>query len=193
MDLFLEFIAVIFGFLSVWHAKDNNILVYPTGILSTFIFVYLLLKSDLLGDATINAYFFLMSFYGWYYWTRTKLGKAINQVGVASINELIISAFLFFAGLILIYFIYIFFGKWSSFTAYVDTFTTAVFFVAMWFMSRRKIEHWIFWIVGNILSVPLYLYKGLYLTAIQYFVFTLIAFMGYREWKKIIQKNQEIA
>ena len=192
MIFFLEFIAVIFGFLSVWFAKENNVLVYPAGILSAAIFVYLLTISELYGDATINGYYFLMSFYGWYFWTQKKSGQIINQVGRTSLNEKIGSIFLFVFGIIAIFLIYNYFNKWSTVSAYIDTLTTGIFFVAMWLMSRRKIEHWTFWIVGDVLSVPLYIYKGLFLTAIQYFVFTIIAIIGYREWKKIIQKNQEI-
>lgn len=192
MIFFLEFIAVIFGFLSVWFAKGNNILVYPTGILSTSIFVYLLIISELYGDATINGYYFIMSFYGWYFWTRKKSGEIINQIGSTSLTEKITSFFLFVLGIIVIFSIYYSFDKWTTISAYIDTLTTGIFFVAMWLMSRRKIEHWTFWIIGDLLSVPLYIYKGLFLTAIQYFVFTIIAIMGYREWKKIIQKNQEI-
>tara|TARA_X000001036_G_scaffold434419_2_gene473755 strand:- start:2379 stop:2960 length:582 start_codon:yes stop_codon:yes gene_type:complete len=193
MNFFLEFVAVIFGFLSVWFAKGNNILVYPTGILSTSIFVYLLIISELYGDASINGYFFIMSFYGWYFWTRKKSGEIINQIGSISLSEKLVSFFLFTLAIIVIFSIYYSFDKWRTISAYIDTLTTGIFFVAMWLMSRRKIEHWTFWIIGDVLSVPLYIYKGLFLTAIQYFVFTIIAIMGYREWKKIIQKNQEIA
>ena len=192
MNFFLEFLAVIFGFLSVWFAKGNNILVYPTGILSTSIFVYLLIISELYGDASINGYFFVMSFYGWYFWTRKKSGEIINQISRISLSEKIVSVFLFVLAIIVIFSIYYFFDKWATISAYLDTLTTGIFFVAMWLMSRRKIEHWTFWIIGDVLSVPLYIYKGLFLTAIQYFVFAIIAIMGYREWKKIIQKNQEI-
>ena len=192
MNFFLEFVAVIFGFLSVWFAKGNNILVYPTGILSTSIFVYLLIISELYGDASINGYFFVMSFYGWYFWTRKKSGEIINQIGKIGLSEKIVSFFLFTLAIIVIFSIYYSFDKWRTISAYIDTLTTGIFFVAMWLMSRRKIEHWTFWIIGDVLSVPLYIYKGLFLTAIQYFVFTIIAIMGYREWKKIIQKNQEI-
>ena len=192
MNFFLEFVAVIFGFLSVWFAKGNNILVYPTGILSTSIFVYLLIISELYGDASINGYFFVMSFYGWYFWTRKKSGEIINQIGRISLSEKIVSFFLFTLAIIVIFSIYYSFDKWRTISAYIDTLTTGIFFVAMWLMSRRKIEHWTFWIIGDVLSVPLYIYKGLFLTAIQYFVFTIIAIMGYREWKKIIQKHQEI-
>ena len=109
MNFFLEFVAVIFGFLSVWFAKGNNILVYPTGILSTSIFVYLLIISELYGDASINGYFFVMSFYGWYFWTRKKSGEIINQIGSISFSEKIVSFFLFTLAIIVIFSIYYFF------------------------------------------------------------------------------------
>ena len=81
--------------------------------------------------------------------------------------------------------VYNFFDKWNDWSAPVDCFTTALFFLGMWFMARKRIEHWIFWIVGDIISIPLYLYKGLGLTSIQYLIFTLIAIFGYIQWKKI--------
>jgi len=63
----------------------------------------------------------------------------------------------------------------------------------MWLMARRKIAHWIFWIIGNIISVPLYLYKGLGLTSLQYFIFTLIAIFGYIQWKKSYNNSKQAA
>ena len=70
VDISLEVFAVIFGFISVWYSKNNNVLVFPTGLINTSIFVYLLFKWELLGDMLINAYYFIISIYGWYYWTR---------------------------------------------------------------------------------------------------------------------------
>ena len=86
-----------------------------------------------------------------------------------------------------------YFDKWTDWTAPVDSFTTALFFVGMWLMARRKIEHWIFWIVGDVISVPLYLYKGLGLTSIQYLIFTFIAILGYIQWKKAYNKELQTA
>ena len=184
-DIFLEFIAVFLGILSVVFAKMNKIAVYPTGIISTGIFVYLLFHFELLGDMIINAYFFLMSIYGWFYWSKKKYGKIINRVSYGSRNDYIISSFIFIISLILISKIYKSFNLFVSWTAYIDTLTTGIFFVAMWLMARRKIESWIFWIIGDIISIPLYFYKGLAITTIQYFIFTIIAVMGYKSWIKI--------
>lgn len=184
LDVTLEAIAVVFGFLSVVFSKKNKIWVFPTGMVSTSIFVYLLLKWGLLGDMVINAYYFIMSVYGWYIWSKKDNDIIINPISKINGKEQVTSIFLFFGTLIFVFIIYTFSNKWTSWTAYVDTFTTGIFFVGMWLMAKRKIENWLFWIIGDFISVPLYLYKGLVLTSIQYFVFTFIAVFGYLAWKR---------
>ena len=193
VDIVLEIVAVIFGFLSVWYSKQNNILVFPTGMVSTIIFVYLLLKWGLLGDMMINAYYFAMSVYGWYIWTRKVDATHVTPITRATNNEKKLSTAIFIATLLFVYLVYTVFDKWTSWTAYVDTVTTAVFFVGMWLMARRKIENWIFWIIGDIISVPLYFYKGLTFTSFQYLGFTIIAIFGYLAWKKDISNNLQTA
>ena len=192
LDISLEIIAVVFGILSVWFSKKNNILVYPTGMISTSIFTYLLFKWSLLGDMMINAYYFMMSIYGWYIWTR-KVNNIVTPISKVSSPEKITSLIIFFFSLSFVYGIYNYFDKWGSYTSYIDNFTTAVFFVAMWLMANRKIENWIFWIIGNIISIPLYFYKGLTFTSIQYIIFTVIAISGYYTWKKILDNSNQTA
>ena len=188
-DIFLEFIAVFLGILSVIFAKMNKIAVYPTGLISTGIFVYLLFHFKLLGDMIINAYFFFMSIYGWFYWSYKREGQIINKVSYSSNKDYVIVALIFLISLILISIIYKLFNLFTSWSAYIDTLTTGIFFVAMWLMARRKIESWIFWIIGDLISIPLYLYKGLAITTIQYFIFTIIAVMGYKSWVKIYKER----
>jgi len=192
LDISLEIIAVVFGILSVWFSKKNNILVYPTGMISTSIFTYLLFKWSLLGDMMINAYYFMMSIYGWYIWTR-KVNNIVTPISKVSSPEKITSLIIFFFSLSFVYGIYNYFDKWGSYTSYIDNFTTAIFFVAMWLMANRKIENWIFWIIGNIISIPLYFYKGLTFTSIQYIIFTVIAISGYYTWKKILDNSNQAA
>lgn len=189
MDIVLEIVAVIFGFLSVWFSKQNNIFVFPTGMISTIIFVYLLLKWGLLGDMMINAYYFIMSVYGWYIWTRKVDSTHVTPISRTSFNEKRISIAIFFSTLLFVYVVYNSFDKWTSWVAYVDTITTAIFFVGMWLMAKRKIENWIFWIIGDVISVPLYFYKGFTFTSLQYLGFTFIAIFGYLAWKKNLNNN----
>ena len=188
-DIILEITGVILGLLSVVYAKKNNVLVYPTGMVSTAIFVYLLFKWSLLGDMIINAYYFIMSGYGYYYWSQKKGAIFIHQVDFIDAKESKISLFLFFLSLIFVYYLYKVFDRWNDWTAYIDSLTTAIFFVGMWLMARRKVENWIFWIVGDLISIPLYFYKGLTLTSLQYLIFTVIAIFGYFAWKKILNKS----
>tara|TARA_B100000900_G_scaffold412525_1_gene434512 strand:+ start:305 stop:931 length:627 start_codon:yes stop_codon:yes gene_type:complete len=191
-DISLEIIAVCFGFLSVWFSKNNNILVFPTGMINTSIFVYLLLKWSLLGDMIINAYYFIMSIYGWYFWLKGT-NNTVSPISKVSNKDIRIVVLLFISSSVFVSLVYTFFDKWETFISYIDILTTAIFFAAMWLMAKRKVESWIFWIVGNIISVPLYLHKGLAFTSIQYFIFTVIAIAGYIKWKELYNKQIQTA
>lgn len=185
----LEIIAVIFGFLSVWFSKQENILVYPAGIISTVIFVYLLWQWQLLGDMMINVYYATMSIYGWYVWTRKVDAVHFIPITTTTKKERLWSVIIFVATWLFTFGVYEYFNKWNNWTAYVDTVTTAIFFVGMWLMARKKLENWIYWIVGDLISVPLYFYKGLTFTSFQYLLFTIIAVYGYKTWKNSLSKG----
>ena len=187
----LELFAVTMNIFSVIYAKRNSILVYPTGLIGTGIFVYILYNFSLLGDMIINFYFVLMSIYGWYYWSQKKDGEVLHNVSRTSTKEYYFILMLGLTSLLAIYFIYNFYDKWDSWTAYVDTITTAIFFVAMYLMARRKVESWIFWIIGDIITIPLYFYKGLTISSIQYLIFLILAILGYISWKKILNNSTQ--
>jgi nicotinamide mononucleotide transporter len=191
-DISLEIIAVFFGFLSVWFSKNNSILVFPTGMINTLIFVYLLLKWSLLGDMIINAYYFIMSIYGWYFWLNGT-NNTVSPISKVSNKDIRIVVLLLISSSVFVSLVYTFFDKWETIVSYIDILTTAIFFAAMWLMAKRKVESWIFWIVGNIISIPLYLHKGLAFTSIQYFIFTVIAIAGYIKWKELYNKQIQTA
>jgi len=192
IDVGLEILAVIFGFLSVWFSKNNNVLVFPTGLVNTSIFVYLLFKWELLGDMIINAYYFIVSIYGWYYWTR-KNNEEYTPITKIDISEKKFISLIAILSCLFVSLMYSYFDKWSGVVSYIDILTTSIFFVGMWLMAKRKIQSWIYWIIGDIISVPLYLYKGLAFTSFQYFIFTFIAIAGYYKWKNIYNKKHQIA
>lgn len=178
----LEGVAVFFGLASVWYAKKENILVYPTGIISVLIYVYITFFAKLYADMAINSFYFVMSVYGWYMWTHQNSEKAERPITWMTKNEHIISAIglvVFYAGMY-----YVLKFHTDSDVPIIDSLTTAIFIVGMYLMALKKIENWIYWIVGDLISVPLYLYKGLVLTSFQFFVFLIIAVLGYLEWKK---------
>ena len=192
VDVILEITAVVFGLLSVWYSKNNNILVFPTGMISTAIFIYMLFKWVLLGDMLINAYYFIMSIYGWFIWTR-KENNIVTPITRVNSHEKKIGLIIFISSLVFVYLVYVYFDRWGTITSYIDNLTTAVFFVGMWLMAKRKIENWIFWIVADIISIPLYFYKGFTFTSLQYLIFTFIAIAGYYSWKNILNKSQQTA
>ena len=187
----LEIIALVFGILSVVFSKLNNIWVYPTGIISTLLYVYILEYYGLLGDMLINVYYFSMSIYGWYIWTRKVDGEHVTPITRTTKLEKKKSAGIFIATLIGIALIYEIFDKWEAWYSYTDILTTAIFFVGMWLMAKKKIENWTLWIIGDIISVPLYFYKGLMFSAILYLILTIIAIYGYFSWKKLLYKPVE--
>jgi nicotinamide mononucleotide transporter len=185
----LEITAVVFGIISVLFARKNNILVYPTGLISTLIFIYILYNFKLYGEFIINIYYSAMSIIGWYLWSRKNNGQEEFPISIMNSKEYKISTIIFTVTLLFIALVYHFFDKFTDLTAYVDAFTTALFFVGMWLMAKRKIENWIVWIIADIISVPLYFYKGLTVSSLQFIVFTIIAILGYKEWKIFLQKK----
>lgn len=193
LDIILELLAAVFTIASVIYSKKNNVLVFPTGMICTAIFVYLLLKWGLLGDMMINIYYFGMSIYGWYLWTRTAEGKPLTPITKTTTREHYICVGIFIAGSVFVYAVYVSFDKIEHWTSYIDMITTGIFFVGMWLMAKRKIENWLYWIIGDLITVPLYFYKGLTFSSILYFILTIIAIFGYLEWKKHLDKQTVLA
>ena len=192
----MEIVAASLGLLSVWYAKKANILVYPTGIISVLLYVYICQKAQLYADMGINAYYFIFSVYGWIMWSRKDENKEELPVTYSDKKMWILSIVIFLVSLVVIQVLLRIFkaddaAYWASFVPYTDTFTTAVAIIGMWLMARKKVENWLFWIATDVVSVPLYLYKGLVFTSLQYFVFLILAVLGYIEWKKLAKENIE--
>ena len=186
-DILLEIIAASLGVVSVIFAKNENIFVFPTGITSTVIYVYICYKFILYGDMVINIYYTLMSLYGWYIWSfKVSVDNII--ISTSKVIDFVKGIFIFLSTIMIISWVYMFFDRMSYITDYLDIFTSAIFFTAMWLMANKKIEHWIFWIVGNMISIPLYYVKGLGFSSIQFTLFLILAIMGYKEWRKKLIK-----
>ena len=185
----LELVAVVFGIISVLFARKNNILVYPTGLVSTILYVYILFEFQLFGDLIINFYYTIMSVLGWYLWSKTKDGEDEFPISTINRKEILVSTLIFTITLTFVALVYYFFDKFTHWTAYFDALTTGLFFVGMWLMAKRKIENWILWIIADAISIPLYFYKGLTFSSFQFIIFTIIAILGYKEWKRFLPKT----
>ena len=181
----LEIFAASMGILSVWYARKNNVLVFPTGIVSVLIYVYITYSYQIYAEAGINIYYFLMSVYGWILWTskNKKIKKRISKNNKRD-NIIYLTFFivLFFALCLIL-------NLTDSDVIFLDSITTALSLTAMLLLARRKLENWIYWIIADIIYIPLFIYKELYVTSFQYFIFLVLAISGYKEWKKLLRND----
>lgn len=190
LNIFLEILAVIFGIASVWYAKKESIWVYPTGIISTVIYVYICYQFTLYGDLIINIYYTGMSIFGWYMWTRV-IGNHHLEISRTTKKDKLKALGIFLITALFVILVYIYFNRFDRLTDYFDTFTTGIFFAAMWLMANKKIEHWSLWIIGNTVSVPLYFIKGLGFSGLQFTIFLILAYQGYLAWKKNLDSKKQ--
>jgi nicotinamide mononucleotide transporter len=178
----LEALAVLTGLLSVWYARKENILVYPTGIISVLIYVYICFTVKLYADMGINVFYFGMSIYGWIKWSRKTADHKQRPITRMSGKEWALSILGFVVFFLVLIFVL---KKYTDSNVPVwDALTTAIFIIGMWLMALKKIENWLFWIAGDLVSVPLYASKALILTSFQFTVFLILAVAGFIEWKK---------
>lgn len=184
----IEIIAVVFGILSVWYARKENILVFPFGILNVSIYIYICFVSRLYANAGINIVYLASNIFGWYMWSRAVNGDEKLQITRNSSIINIIS----WISVVSIYIAVFFILRWvnradvdymNSYLPWIDSFNTSFFLVATILMALKKLENWIFWIVGDVVSIPIFASQGLYFTSIQYTVFLVLAILGWKEWK----------
>jgi nicotinamide mononucleotide transporter len=192
-QIVLEAFAFVFGIMSVWYAKKENILVYPTGLICTVITVYLLYISEYFGDMMMNFYYSVMSIYGWWNWSRKKENKVLVPISRTTTKEKQIGVLLFILTMIVTYFVYKGFDYTLQIPNYIDIVTSGIFFTAMWYMANKKLENWTLWIIADIVTIPLYAYRGLGMLSLQYLIFTILAIQGYIAWKKNLDNNRQTA
>jgi nicotinamide mononucleotide transporter len=189
-QIVLEFIAFVLGIASVWYAKKENILVYPTGLIATVITTYLLYIAGYLGDMMINIYFSIMSIYGWYNWSKKDVNRTNLQISRTSKKEKIFGFVLFLITIFVVLGVYKFFDYKIKPENYFDILASGIFFTGMWYMANKKIENWTLWIIGDIIAVPLYAYRNLGILSLQYIIFTILAILAYLEWRKILDQKK---
>ena len=191
MDFLIEIIAVFTGITSVWFAKKENVWLYPVGIISVLLWIYLCWIGKLFGQSVINLFFFLMNGYGWYNWLRKDADNKPNIFIKNNTEKENISVVLIAIVLsIIIYFLLIPLQDEKASLLYVllEAIITALNFVAMWLMAWKRVEHWLLWIIGDILCIPLFIYKDYPIGVLQFIVFIFIAYLGYKEWKLKVYK-----
>ncbi len=181
-----EWVSTVFQIASVWYARKNKVLVYPTGIVGVLLaaYVYFIISSPpLYADALLNIYYFLMSVYGWFNWVQKKDSTLVYPISWCTKYELVFGIGFFFIFWGVIYYMLI--KLTNSNTPVLDSLVSASAITAMWWMAKRKIENWLAWIFSNIVAIPLNFYKGFMLFTLMYVLFLAMAWWGLVEWKKI--------
>ena len=187
----LEWIAIGAAVAEVLLARANKVLLYPAGLISTFIYTYIFLQPSvrLYADAILNVYYFVMSIYGWVHWSR-KSNNDIVGVTEATGKEWVFIVVFALAGWGALYLLLTWLfplaipGYVQSDVAVWDALISATAWVGMWLLARRKVENWLLLNVSNIIAIPVILYKGMPFTAALTLFLFIVAIFGYIEWKK---------
>jgi nicotinamide mononucleotide transporter len=182
----VEYVAVVFGIISVIYSRKENILVYPTGLISTTLFTYLCIVWNLYAEASLNFYYTVMSIYGWILWSKTKHNSKEHVLQITRSNRREwLQSVLFFTVAWTVLFLAL-----KTFTdsnvPVADSFASATAYTGMWLMAKKKLENWIWWILTNLASIPLYFYKQAVFTSFQFVVLLVLAIMGYITWNRKI-------
>jgi nicotinamide mononucleotide transporter len=182
----LEWVGTITGFICIYLAAKENIWNWPVSIISVLAYTFIFFESKLYGDTLLQLYFLFTAFYGWYFWLKKK---AAHERPIESIKPrhwlIIVLSIAALTGLL-----GLFLDNYTDTDVpYIDGFCTAMSFVAQLLMTRKILQNWVIWIVVDICYVPLYLHKHLSLTALLYFVLIILAFIGYRDWKKTYREQ----
>ncbi|MBW8686087.1 nicotinamide riboside transporter PnuC [Chitinophaga rhizophila] len=186
----LEVLAALFGAISVLCSKANSIWLYPTGLVSTGIYAYLLSKEQfrLYAEATLNVYYFIMSVYGWYHWAKKGAGQPGTPITKANRADWLITFLITAIGWAL--FSYLLRTFSNSDVPLIDAFVSATACAGMWLLAKRKLENWILLNVSNLVAIPLLFHKHLLPTALLTIFLFVVAVMGYFSWKKIWVSQQ---
>jgi nicotinamide mononucleotide transporter len=187
----LEYIAVFAGIISVWFSRKENIYVYPIGLINTVIYIFLSFDQGLLGEASVNFYYTIMSIIGWVMWSkRDKRKHRLIRITSSSQKELL-THFAFFAAFFIVIFFALSYLK-KNFAPgaipWADAFASATAFTGMWLMTKKKVESWYWWIATNIASIPLYFVKHFVFTSVYYAVLLVMAISALYEWKRKAKK-----
>ncbi len=188
----LEYIAVFTGIASVWFSKKENILVYPVGLINTIIYVFLSIKRDLFGEASVNLYYTIISIYGWIIWSRkNEQHRPVLQITHSTSRQWLEQVLFFSAFYIAIYFAlsYLHDAFYANTIPWADAFASATAYTGMWLMAKKKVESWFWWVATNISSIPLYFIKGLAFTSVYYLVLLVLAVWGWMEWNQRSKQN----
>ncbi len=207
-DNWIEIFGAAAGVIYVFLEIRQNILLWPVGIVTSAVYIYVFFTGKIYADMSLQGYYLVISFVGWYWWIRgtslqrsqstqehqdrrgeedVKMEKGVLRVTRINFRTGIILAFVFFLLLSIMWLVLS--RLTDSPVPLWDSIITSLSIVATWMLARKIYEHWFLWIVVNILSAGLFLTRGLFPTMILYLVYFIMSFVGLAEWKRIMIKE----
>jgi len=178
---YIEVLGAVTGLIYLYFSIKQIIWLWPLGIITSVLYIYVFYTSKFYADMSLQVYYFFVSIYGWYHWKKGSTGKELPVI-TASWLFLVLSILV--SGLLTLVIGYILKNYTDSPFPYLDAFTTAGSIVATWMLARKYLEQWIFWIIIDLVSMGMYIYKDLYPTAGLFLVYTTMAWIGYKQWKR---------
>ncbi|MDF2535104.1 MAG: nicotinamide mononucleotide transporter PnuC [Bacillales bacterium] len=186
---YVQIVAAISGLLCVWLVARGNILNYPIGLVNIIALIITFYGVQLYADFTLNIVFFVLNIYGWMYWLKNRGSLKVRETQNITKKELIVSLIVIVIGTPV--WGYIFDNFFGAALAYPDSFVMVASLVAQWFMSRKTLQHWYFWIAVDLVAIPIYFAKDLPLIALLYIVYLGICVNGLLSWKKEMKEKAQ--
>ncbi len=187
---YIEFFGTVFGLIYIFFSIKQNILLWPVGIITSALYIYVFFYSKFYADMSLQVYYLVISFYGWYSWLHGEnKDKKTNQIQIITVTKKLGIILIVITFVLFLFIAFILKNYTDSPLPYWDSFTTSASIVATWMLTKKYIEQWLIWIIVDAVSLGLYIYKELYSTSFLFFVYTILAIIGYFEWKKEIKKS----
>ncbi len=186
----VELLGAILGLFYIFFSIRQHILTWPTGLLASIFYVIIFFKSGFYADMGLQVYYVVISIYGWYFWLKGKRTAESEKIPVKTTRKILWIKILGITFLLFLIILYILKNFTNSTVPVMDSLTTAFSITATWMLARKYIEHWIIWIFVDIVSAGLYIYKNLWPTVILFLVYTVMAYLGFIEWKKDLKSSK---
>ena len=184
-----ELAAVIFAIAYLLLAVREKVLCWLFAFISTAIYTVLFWDVSLLMDSALNVYYMAMAVYGWYQWTHGGSNDSAHALAVRSMtgrqHALVITAI----AILSLASGYLLAEHSTAAWPYVDSFTTWASVITTYLVTRKYLQNWLYWIVIDMVSVPLYIDRGLNLTALLFVIYTIVAIIGYFSWRNHLDDN----
>lgn len=186
----VELTATIFGLIYVWFSIRQSLYTWPAGIITSLLYCWVFLEAKFYAGMVLQGYYVLISLYGWWSWGQGANNNTDDEKLHVSFTDSNLWIRIFILDLFLISIMYYILGRYTdSPIPFWDAFTTSLSIIATWMLARKKIEQWLIWIFVDLISIGLYLYRGLYPTVLLFIVYTIMAIIGFYEWRKEPEKS----